>query len=454
MKTTRRHRLISLTPAAKLPEFRAVIRRLAHCCLLFSTTLALPFAARAQYNTAYGQFALSNVTTGDFDSAFGYGALANVTSGQDNSGFGYRAVGFDNDGSGNTGCGSNALYWNISGNNNTAVGRFAHYNVRASENTAVGSEALLGSTDSIGRPTSTGGYNTAIGSQSLHSNAGGGHNVAAGWQALYSNQSGEQNTATGSEALASNTAGTGNTAEGFNALAGNTMGSDNIAIGISAGFNLTTGNGNIDIGNQGVAGESGKIRIGTKGSQTATYIAGISGKTVASASAVAVFVDNTGKLGTVKSSARFKEEINPMDKASEALLKLEPVSFRYKKELDPDGVRQFGLIAEQVEKIDPDLVVRDEDGTVSTVRYEAVNAMLLNEFLKEHRIVQSLQHTAAQQETTIDALKSTIARQQAQIEKLTIGLQKVTNQVEIQQPVLHVAANDENVPLQRTPMSN
>ena len=140
-----------------------------------------------------------------------------------------------------------------------------------------------------------------------------------------------------------------------------------------------------DIGNVGVAGDAAKIRIGKQGTQTATYIAGIYGKTVASGTRVGVMIDSTGKLGTVVSSARFKEAIKPMDKASEAILALKPVTFRYKEELDPDKIPQFGLIAEEVQKIDPDLVVKDEDGKVSTVRYEAVNAMLLNEFLKEHR---------------------------------------------------------------------
>src|SRR5207248_8333311 len=145
------------------------------------------------------------------------------------------------------------------------------------------------------------------------------------------------------------------------------------------------------------------------GTQTATYVGGIYGKTVASGTKVAVMIDSTGKLGTVVSSARFKNEIKPMDKASEAILALKPVTFRYKEELDPDSMPQFGLIAEEVEKVNPDLVVRDEDGKVSTVRYEAVNAMLLNEFLKEHRKVNELKVAAARQETTI-------ARQQKQIE--------------------------------------
>jgi hypothetical protein len=211
----------------------------------------------------------------------------------------------------------------------------------------------------------------------------------------------------------------------------------NVAIGIDAGFNFTTGSNNIVIGANvlGNAGESGKIRIGKQGTQTATYIAGIYGKTVASATKVGVMIDSTGKLGTVVSSARFKEAIKPMNEASEALLQLKPVTFRYRHELDPDGVPQFGLIAEQVEKVNPDLVVRDQDGKVNTVRYEAVNAMLLNEFLKEHRTVQEQGRIVQEQEARLAKDEAIIAKQQKQIEALTTGLQKVSDQVELRKPL-------------------
>jgi endosialidase-like protein len=211
----------------------------------------------------------------------------------------------------------------------------------------------------------------------------------------------------------------------------------NVAIGIDAGFNFTTASNNIVIGANvlGNAGESGKIRIGKQGTQTATYIAGIYGKTVASATKVGVMIDSTGKLGTVVSSARFKEAIKPMNEASEALLQLKPVTFRYRHELDPDGVPQFGLIAEQVEKVNPDLVVRDQDGKVNTVRYEAVNAMLLNEFLKEHRTVQEQGRIVQEQEARLAKDEAIIAKQQKQIEALTTGLQKVSDQVELRKPL-------------------
>ena len=173
-------------------------------------------------------------------------------------------------------------------------------------------------------------------------------------------------------------------------------------MGSFAGTNLTTGKNNIDIGNAGVAAESAKIRIGTKGTHKNTFIAGINGVTVAGG--VGVIIDANGHLGTVTSSERFKDEIKPMDKASEAILALKPVTFRYKHELDPDGVLQFGLVAEQVEEVSPSLVIRDPDGKVHTVRYEAVNAMLLNEFLKEHRKGQTLEGMVTQQQKQIEAL--------------------------------------------------
>ena len=194
----------------------------------------------------------------------------------------------------------------------------------------------------------------------------------------------------------------------------NNRGSSNIAVGSNAGLNLTTGNSNIDIGNQGVAGEAAKIRIGTVGMQTKTFIAGIDGTTASGG--VAVFVNSAGQLGTVTSSARFKDEIKPMDKASEAILALKPVTFRYKPEVDSDGAPQFGLVAEDVEKVNFDLVARDAEGKVYTVRYDAVNAMLLNEFLKEHRTVEELKREIAW-------LAATVREQAAQIQKVSAQIE-------------------------------
>jgi hypothetical protein len=201
---------------------------------------------------------------------------------------------------------------------------------------------------------------------------------------------------------------------GAAALNNNTTGDGNVALGVLAGSNLTTGDFNIDIGNVGGPGESRVIRIGTQGEQTATYVAGISGATATNGEAV--FVRPEGKLGTVTSSARFKDDIKPMGRASEALLRLKPVTFRYKKEIDPAGTSQVGLVAEDVEKVNPDLVVRDKEGKPYSVRYEQVNAMLLNEFLKEHRKVERLEAMVAQQRKDFEA---TVAQLTAQIQKVS-----------------------------------
>jgi hypothetical protein len=272
-----------------------------------------------------------------------------------------------------------------------------------------------------------GNSNTAAGLDALGSNTSGSSNTATGFAALVSNTTGANNTANGFGALFGNTSGNSNTADGINSLRSNTTGSSNIAVGVAAGTNLTTGNNNIDIGNAGVAGESNRIRIGTQGTQTATFIAGISGVAVNGSQVV---VNASGRLGVTASSARYKEAIQPMDKASEAILALKPVTFRYKQEIDPDRTPEFGLVAEDVEKVNPDLVMRDAKGKVFTVRYEAVNAMLLNEFLKEHREVEEQQATIAQlkaadakQEEKISALTELVKAQAAQIQKVSAQLE-------------------------------
>jgi hypothetical protein len=272
----------------------------------------------------------------------------------------------------------------------------------------------------------TGSSNTAMGVDALVNNTEGNSNTADGMETLYYNTTGGGNTATGYLALFENT-GNNNTADGVNALENNTTGSNNIALGNNAGFSLTTGSNNIDIGNAGVAGESARIRIGTRQTHKNTFIAGISGVTVPTG--IAVLIDNTGHLGTTTSSARYKEAIKPMDKTSEAILALKPVTFRYKQELDPDGIPQFGLVAEEVEKVDPDLVAQDEQGKAYTVRYEAVNAMLLNEFLKEHG-------KNEKQEAKIAQLKK-------QVDALTAGLQKVSAHLELSKPTLKTVLNNQ-----------
>ncbi len=297
-------------------------------------------------------------------------------------------------------------------------------------NTAEGLDALFS--------VSAGSDNTAIGFDALLSDTAGSFNTATGYQALLNNTTGNNNTATGASALVFNSTGSDNTATGVNALFSNTTGSSNIALGVAAGTNLTTGSNNMEIGNPGVAGKSRTIRIGTGGTQTKTFIAGISGVTVPGG--VGVIVGTNGKLGTTVSSARFKDQIKPMDKASEAVLALKPVTFRYKHELDPNGIPQFGLVAEEVEEVNPDLVARDAQGKVYTVRYEAVNAMLLNEFLKEHRTVQEQKATIAQLKKDFQA---TATHQQKQIEALTAGLQRVSAQVEMSRPASQMVLNNQ-----------
>ena len=335
-------------------------------------------------NTAEGQNALLSRTTGTFNTAIGFFSLRALTTA-----------------SFCTGLGAGTLLANTAG-----------------ENTATGAGALLSNTTGFG--------NTADGAFTLLSNATGGRNTATGRLALFNNTTGSFNTAHGVDALYSNTTGDGNTANGLSALAFNTTGAFNIALGTSAGQNLTTGDRNIDIGNLGVAGEGHTIRIGTTGEQSATYIAGIAGQTVGAGGSTC-YVDNDGKLGVFLSAHRFKTDIADMATASEAILALRPVTFHYKPELDKTGIPQFGLVAEEVEAINPDLVTRDKGGKVSTVRYEAVNAMLLNEFLKEHRKNQ-------QQEATI-------ARLEKQIEALAEGLQKVSAELESTKSAQQVAFN-------------
>ena len=303
-------------------------------------------------------------------------------------------------------------------------------NKTGSANTATGVGALLNNNANA---------NTANGANALFSNTGGIQNTATGFQSLLKNTTGNHNTADGFNALAHNTTGGLDTAIGQGALANNTTGSNNIALGASAGASLTAGSNNIDIGAPGVAAEANTIRIGKSGTQQKTFIAGISGKTVASG--VGVIVGTTGQLGTVVSSARFKEAVKRMDKASEAILALKPVTFRYKKELDPDSIPQFGLVAEEVEKVNPDLVARDADGKPYTVRYEAVNAMLLNEFLKEHRNVAEQQSTIAELKAALAKQQATNTQQQKQIETLAAGLPKVSAAVELNKAELTQVAD-------------
>jgi Chaperone of endosialidase len=375
-------------------------------------------------NTAEGDGALFSVTGGAWNTALGFGALTSNTRGDFNTATGDRALTSNTTGNFNTATGTDALGSNTDGDANTAIGDAAlASNTTGMENTATGADALLSNTTGFWNTATglqalssntTGVGNTATGFLALNYNTIGEFNTATGTAALFNNTNGENNTATGVDALQNNTTGNFNTATGVLALNFNTTGNANIALGFFAGFNLTTGDNNIDIGNEGVAGESNTIRIGKVASQTNAYIAGIYGTPVARG--LVVKVDSTGHLGTVGSSERFKTQIKAMDKVSEAIHALKPVTFRYKKEIDAEQTPQFGLVAEDVEKVNPDLVVRDAEGKVYTVRYEAVNAMLLNEFLKEHKKTEKLEATVASLITTVKEQASQIQKVSAQLE--------------------------------------
>ena len=378
------------------------------------------FANTASSNTATGAAALFSNTTGVSNTANGAFALLSNTIGHDNTAIGLGALQSNTIGNYNTATGFGALTLNTTGINNAATGVDALHNNTGDNNTATGSEALNNNT--------TGHDNTASGFGALFFNITGINNTAVGSSALGSNVA-DYNTAVGSLVLNSNTTGTDNTGVGFSALGMNT-GSENTALGAGAGFHLTTGDNNIDIGYnvEGVAGESNTIRIGST-DITTTVIRGISGQTIASGATV--LVASNGQLGTMTSSERFKQGIKPMDSASEALLALTPVTFRYKKEIDPAGTSQFGLVAEEVEKVNPELVVRDEDGKPYTVRYDAVNAMLLNEFLKEHKKVEEQQATMTQLKKDFSA---TIAQLTARLDEQAAQIQKVSAQLAAASP--------------------
>jgi uncharacterized coiled-coil protein SlyX len=353
-------------------------------------------------NTAVGDAALFSLTNGTWNSALGLQALYHNSSGFYNTAVGVRALFNNTTVGGNTATGVYALFSNTGGGYNTATGYQALAN------------------------NSSGFRSAAVGAYALYSHVSGDYNNAVGAHALHFDTTGDTNNAFGESALFRNTSGSDNTAIGDDALHENTTGNSNIALGSQAGRSLTTGSDNIDIGNFGVPGESHTIRIGTSGDQIRTFIAGIYGAS-GGGSKLPVYINSSGQLGTQSSSRRFKKEIKPMDQKSEAILALKPVTFRYKS--DNANMPQFGLVAEDVAEVDPDLVVRDDTGKIYTVRYEAVNAMLLNEFLKEHHRVEEQDRNVRAQEKTIAQLKATIARQQRQIEAVTAGLQQVSEQL-------------------------
>jgi hypothetical protein len=390
-------------------------------------------------NTAYGVNALFDNTSGSYNTAIGYETLTDSGTTGSNTTVGAEALFSNASGYENTAVGFQALYANTVGAYNTAIGVQAlNANTNGFFNTAIAEDTLLDNTSgnnntALGAAAlpnnTTGNYNTASGSQALFANGSGSDNTASGYRALYSNTNGAFNTAYGEDALFSDTSGGQNTAIGYAASYANVNGAyntavgegalqsnddnyntavgadalaqatgyKNIALGEGAGSSVNTGNNNIEIFDEGTSSDDSTIRIGTQGTQTTTYIAGIAGETAASG--VPVYITANGQLGTLTSSARFKTNIQSMAGASDELLSLRPVTFRYKPEIDPKGIPQFGLVAKELEKVDPALVARDNQGRIYTVRYEAVNAMLLNEFQKEHRKVES-------QDTEIQDLKA------------------------------------------------
>src|SRR5215467_38384 len=329
-------------------------------------------------NTAEGQNALLHLTTGTFNTAIGLNSLQSLTAGNFNTGVGAKTLPSNRAGL-NTAIGFSALFRNTTGSGNTANGASALFsNTIGSANTAIGTDALFSNT--------TGNSNNAFGPAALTDNTTGGNNEAMGGSALHDNTTGNNNIAIGDSALFSNT-----------------TGSNNIAVGVEAGTHIIDANNVICIG---AAGEN---------LSGGCFIGNIFGATTGSGTSV--LVNSDGQLGTMTSSVRFKEKIKPMEQASDALFALEPVTFRYKKEIDSRQIPQFGLVAEDVEKVNPDLVVRDKEGKPYSVRYDQVNAMLLNEFLKEHKTVQEQ--------------GAMIVRQQEQIEALTAAVQKVSARLEL-----------------------
>jgi Chaperone of endosialidase len=357
-------------------------------------------------NTAVGSWALVNNVSGSSNTATGVEALAQNTA-DENTANGYRALLSNTTGAANTATGFQALKGNTEGNGNTANGAGALLsNDTGADNSAFGSRALASNTG--------GADNTALGNRALFSNTADG-NTAVGGFALLNNTTGDGNTAVGDVALPINTEGNENTAVGVNALFNNTEGDNNTAIGAFAGTHVTTATSVICIGAYVTGADvSNSCYIGNIWNQAG--------------GSQAVYVNSEGKLGALVSSRRFKDDIKPMEQASEVIYCLKPVSFRYKKEIEPTRPLGFGLIAEEVERISPDLVTRGGDGKANAVRYDAVNAMLLNEFLKEHEKVEKL-------EAALEAVNKRLKEQDANI-------RKVNAQLEVSKPTPQVVLND------------
>jgi len=372
----------------------------------------LLFNTSGNFNTANGAFALFNNTEGGNNTAIGFQALFSNINANHNTATGFQTLLSNTTGQQNTASGAKALLSNTEGNFNTANGdQTLHNNTTGSGNTATGAGALFSNT--------TGIENTAAGESALLNSTTGDRNIALGALALLSNSEGSFNVGAGFNALAENTTGASNVALGANALSGNVVGSNNTAIGAIAGIN-STGDGNVYVG----AG-----MIGVAGESNHTYLRNVKDTSVSGGNSDTVTVDlTTGLLGHSSSSRRYKEDIKAMGNRSNAIYRLKPVTFRYKKEVDGTQSSSFGLIAEQVAEIIPDLVTRNSEGQPEGVHYEQVNAMLLNEFLKEHR--------------KNEEQGATIARQQKQIDALTAGLQKVSAQLELNKSAPQTVLNN------------
>jgi hypothetical protein len=365
-----------------------------------------PDGGYAGGNTAEGQNALLSLTTGTFNTGIGIFSVLSVTDGNFCTGVGAGTL-LANTADNNTATGAGALLSNTVGEENTANGTFALFN------------------------NTEGSQNAAIGVNALVSNSDGAFNTATGHSALFSNTNGSSNTAIGQSALFDNTTGDSNVAIGFIALSSST-GSNNIGLGAGAGFNVTSADNVICIG---ALGDNVSNRC---------YIGHIRGATVGNGDGINVIVDSNGQLGTSNSSRRFKKDIKPMDQTSEAILALKPVTFHYKN-LDTkkaENTPQFGLIAEDVAEVNPDLVVRDADGKPFTVRYDAVNAMLLNEFLKEHKKVEEQSYKMREQEATIAELKSGMKTVAATVKEQAAQIQKVSARISASKPAPQVVSNN------------
>ena len=407
---------------------------------LLACALLLPSLSASAQNTNYGTNALFSNTTGNYNSAFGFNALNANTTGGYNSAFGVQSLQLNTTGSYNSALGFKSLFYNTTGIYNSALGfKSLFYNTTGTSNTANGLQALYSNTTGNHNTANgfqallyntTGNKNIANGAEAMYFNTTGYYNVVHGYQALYNNITGIGNTVNGHQALYKNTAGSSNLAEGYQALV-NSKGSRNVGLGFKAGFNITGGSNNIAISNLGNSADTGVIRIGTTGTHTATLIAGINGATATGG--VAVYIDANGQLGTVTSSRRFKNEIKTMGNVSDKLLQLRPVTFRYKQSDNKGGhPLQYGLIAEEVAKVFPDLVQYDKQGKPFTIYYHLLTPMILKQLQREHTKFTKLEVENAMMKAKLASLEQTQAEQQKLLLKLATYVQNVKNNASIQ----------------------